>query len=390
MILTGEALRRRNAETISNVVSERAGDLVCASAGHHMEAMLAAYGSGVVRRSHEQGTRLLNVDVGGGTTKLTLVDRGRVLGTAAVHIGGRLLVVDEGRLVRLEPAGHEHAAASGFDLRLGDRVEEADLDAVADAMAEKVLAALAGSDAPAAVRALFLTDPVEGIGQVDGVVFSGGVAEYVYDEEAHDFGDLGRRLGQSLRRMALSGALPGPLLPAAERIRATVLGASEYSVQLSGITSFLPTAETTLPRRNLPVLRPSYVLDEVVSADAVAGAVTRHLAAFGQAGEDDDVALALSWSGPPVYGRVRSFAEGVRRGLAERIAAGRTLYLMLDADLALTLGRVLRDDLGVANDTVILDGLDLRDFDFVDLGRVREPSHTVPVTIKSLVFGGVR
>ena len=35
---------------------------------------------------------------------------------------------------------------------------------------------------------------------------------------------------------------------------------------------------------------------------------------------------------------------------------------------------------------VSLDGIDLRDFDFVDLGRVRYPSNTVPVTIKSLVF----
>ena len=36
VILTGEALRRRNAERIASVVAERAGDLVCATAGHHM------------------------------------------------------------------------------------------------------------------------------------------------------------------------------------------------------------------------------------------------------------------------------------------------------------------------------------------------------------------
>ena len=32
-------------------------------------------------------------------------------------------------------------------------------------------------------------------------------------------------------------------------------------------------------------------------------------------------------------------------------------------------------------------GVTLRDFDYVDLGQVRQPSGTVPVTIKSLVFG---
>jgi ethanolamine utilization protein EutA len=34
----------------------------------------------------------------------------------------------------------------------------------------------------------------------------------------------------------------------------------------------------------------------------------------------------------------------------------------------------------------VLDGITLRDFDYVDLGRIRMPSFTVPVTIKSLVF----
>jgi ethanolamine utilization protein EutA len=34
----------------------------------------------------------------------------------------------------------------------------------------------------------------------------------------------------------------------------------------------------------------------------------------------------------------------------------------------------------------VVDGLMLRDFDYVDIGRVRHPSNTVPVTIKSLIF----
>ena len=60
---------------------------------------------------------------------------------------------------------------------------------------------------------------------------------------------------------------------------------------------------------------------------------------------------------------------------------------MLDGDVARTLGVLLREELGIENDLVVLDGVALRDFDYVDLGRVRQPSGTVPVTIKSLVFG---
>src|ERR1700681_1848287 len=100
VILTGEALRRENAEAIAGLLAEQRGDFVTATAGHHMESMLAAYGSGASRVSYDQASRLLNIDIGGGTTKLAIVEKGNVIATAALHIGGRLHVVDEiGRLV---------------------------------------------------------------------------------------------------------------------------------------------------------------------------------------------------------------------------------------------------------------------------------------------------
>jgi ethanolamine utilization protein EutA len=40
----------------------------------------------------------------------------------------------------------------------------------------------------------------------------------------------------------------------------------------------------------------------------------------------------------------------------------------------------------VTSDILCIDGVMLMDFDYIDLGRVRVPSYTVPVTIKSLVF----
>src|SRR3954471_21814092 len=111
VILTGEALRRDNAQAIAGLLAEQGGDFVTATAGHHMEAMLAAYGSGAARVSSDQRKRILNIDIGGGTTKLALIENGRVVATAAIHIGGRLQVVDEsGRITRLDPAGRHHAA----------------------------------------------------------------------------------------------------------------------------------------------------------------------------------------------------------------------------------------------------------------------------------------
>ena len=387
VILTGEALRRRNAEHIARVVSEQAGDLVRVTAGHHMEAMLAAYGSGAALASHERRGRVLNVDIGGGTTKLALADRGRVVATAALHVGGRLQVVDgAGRIVRLDPAGREHAARCGFAWALGDVATPDQLDQVAAAMAEAVLDAVTATGLPEHVACLLLTEPIADLGGIDGVMFSGGVGEYVYRRESRDFGDLGRRLGAALRERVDAGRLPAPLLPAGERIRATVLGASQYTVQLSGNTSYISAPDELLPRRNVQVVRPHYDLGETVDTTALAAAVERHLAAFDLAGSDADVAVALGWDGMPDYQRLRAFAEGIAAGLRHRVDSGLPLYLIVDSDIALTLGSLLRNELLLNNDLVVLDGLHLHDFDYVDLGRLRQPSNTVPVTIKSLVF----
>ena len=63
----------------------------------------------------------LNVDIGGGTTKLALVLNGVLAQTAAFHVGGRLLVWDESRrITRLEPRATELLAAMGIEVELGD------------------------------------------------------------------------------------------------------------------------------------------------------------------------------------------------------------------------------------------------------------------------------
>ena len=141
-------------------------------------------------------------------------------------------------------------------------------------------------------------------------MFSGGVAEYVYGREEREFGDLGAPLGRALRRRVDDGALPFPLLPAGECIRATALGASEYSVQLSGNTGWISDPDVLLPRRNLQVVKPVLDLGEEVSSAAVAEGIRRHLVAFDAEHSGDDVALALSWTGLPAYGRLHAFAVG--------------------------------------------------------------------------------
>jgi len=386
VILTGEALRRENAQGIAKILSEQGGEFVTATAGHHMEAMLAAYGSGAARVSSDEHKRILNIDIGGGTTKLGLVENGKVIATAAIHIGGRLQVVENGKITRLDPAGKHHAKRAGYSWNRGDTVDTADLQKVADIMADALVAAITVRPMPRDIAHLYLTDPIEDFGRIDGVMFSGGVAEYIYQRETRDFGDMGPRLGRAIHAVIDSKALPWPVLPAGECIRATALGASEYSVQLSGNTSYISSPAMLLPRRNLQVLLPPFSCGETISADELAKAIRNHLTAFDIADAEHEIALALRWTGMPSYQRLAAFAEGIKRGLADRIAKKLPLYIMLDGDVAQTLGHILRDELHVASELLVIDGVVLWDFDYIDLGRIRMPSYTVPVTIKSLVF----
>jgi ethanolamine utilization protein EutA len=391
VILTGAARERDNAELIARRLSEMCGDIVSASAGHHLEARLAAHGSGAAERSAEFGQRYLNIDIGGATTKLAICESGRVTATAALAIGGRLVATDtENRIERLEPAGAAHAAAAGFDWRAGSTASWAERKAVGMLMANTLVAVLTGTLQHDNHTSLWMTCPLPAFDDIDGIIVSGGVGEYVYGRENRSFGDLGLALGRALAVRIDEGALPWPLMPAAECIRATVLGASSYSVQLSGRTGCISNPSRLLPRRNLPVLQPAVETAGAIDVEAVSNAIAGSFQAhdMGRDGLElsGDVVLALIWQGEPEHARLAALAQGVKRGFNARLRAGLALYVIVDADIAGSLGALLRDEAEISNDLIVLDGIALADLDYVDLGRIRLPSETVPVTIKTLVF----
>jgi ethanolamine utilization protein EutA len=387
VILTGEALRRENAQAIAAVLADQGGEFVCATAGHHMESMLAVYGSGAARRSYDGSSRILNIDIGGGTSKLGLVENGALQATAAVHLGGRLLVVDEaGRITRLDPAGRAHALRAGFDWQVGSMAQPQQLTQLAESMADALLRILKAQFTDSDVEQLLLTDPLPPLERLDGIMFSGGVGEYVYGREPRDFGDLGKRFGEAIRARLAAGALPWPLLEAGECIRATVLGASEYSVQLSGNTTFISEPGALLPRKNLQVVPLGLELDEQIDAAQVTQALVRSFTQHDLIEGAQDNAVSLRWSGAPTYQRLAALAQGLLAALPRTLQDARPMYFIVDGDIALTLGHLIKEDSRVTGEVLVIDGITLWGFDFVDLGRIRMPSMTVPVSIKSLVF----
>jgi ethanolamine utilization protein EutA len=225
------------------------------------------------------------------------------------------------------------------------------------------------------------------VGGIAGAMFSGGVSEYVYGREERDFGDLGRRFGEAIGERLAARRFAFPLLPAGECIRATALGASEYTVQLSGNTVYISSPRDLLPRKNLQVIQPALPEGDAIDPEAVTAAIRRRFRDFDIVEGDGEVALAFRWCGEPAYARLAGLARGILGALPRTLAADKPLFVILDADVAQTLGALLKDELGVASEVLVIDGISLWDFDYIDLGRVRMPSFTVPVTIKSLVFG---
>jgi len=371
LITTGEAALRENARAVAELFSREAGKFVVATAGPNLESLLAANGSGAGELSGSLDGSLLNIDVGGGTTKFAICVQGEVRATAAIHLGARLLAWDaDGRLTRLEDAGRRLARAAGLDTLppLGGRLVPHDLDRLAAYMAGVVLQIAQGERE----IDLWITEPLGPSLPFRRIVISGGVGEYVYGREPRDFGDLGPRLADSLRHRAVE--LGMELLEAREAIRATCIGASQYTVQLSGDTIFLSDHDI-LPLRSLPVLSLRRVAH---SAPEIAGAVRRGLARLdldGASDRDGRFALALQWCHGADYAALRELCAGIMAALPE-----------VNADVAGLVGALMQREFGVGGAIVCIDQVSLREFDYIDIGRPLPDQGVVPVVVKSLIF----
>jgi ethanolamine utilization protein EutA len=385
LILTGVAVRRRNARKIGDLFARQAGKMVAVSAGDSLETVMAAHGSGAAARSIRDKITVMNVDVGGGTSKIAICVDGRVTDLTALDVGARLVCVDAaGCIVRVEEAGRRLGAELGIGLDLGTQLTPENARALAAGMADRLFEAMGGGAPAAGGGALLRLDPLAARPAVDTVTFSGGVSEYIYDREAQTYGDLGVLLAQEIRARVERW---GPTLERGnEGIRATVIGASQYTTQVSGSTIFVSPFET-LPLRNLPVIAPVFTLDaeEIDSKDVAAAikAVLRRLD-LDQAGTG--VAVFVPWRGSATFQRLDAFCQGVVDGLAAILADGHPLVLAGDGDVGGLMGIHLREEMQIGNAIVSVDGLELKEFDYIDIGAMLPNSGAVPVVIKSLIF----
>jgi ethanolamine utilization protein EutA len=392
MVITGEALKKANAENIARMMADWSGRFVCVSAGPMHEGLLAAHGSGSVALSGAAGGTVLNVDIGGGTTKISVVTDGVITHIESVSVGARLVAfdgdADAAAIIRWEQPAAVLARQLGIDGGLGRPMPAGDRRRMASLMADVLLDIVTGGGDHADLRERLLvaTDekkipPVAGI---DHIVFSGGVSEYLEPDAAPRRDDLGYLLAAALRQRLAAAGLEARVRPAAQRIRATVLGASQFSVQASGQTVYVSDAGM-LPVRGLRAVE----IDArgAVTEDSVRASL-RRLDLGAWAG---DLAAVVRLDVPTSHAVLFRVASVLSRVAAESPApaqadADAPLFIVLRADVARALGRILKEEVGWPGPVVVVDGIEVSSLDHLDIGVPLGYTGALPVTVTSLQF----
>jgi len=364
VIITGETSRKENAREVLRVLSSFAGDFVVATAGPDLESVLSAKGAGAADYSRDTGKMVLHMDIGGGTSNLSLIREGRIVATGCLNVGGRLIKRDEtGRITYVSPV------LSGLTpLQPGD-IPNSQQIRVVTALLVQALEMAAGLRERSGLLDKLLTRETTGVwlppeGPVV-VSFSGGVADCI--ENAHaplTFGDIGPELGQAIRQSQLC---QGEYILGQETIRATVIGAGCHSAQLSGSTVFY--RQVAFPMKNLPAA----VLDSREQEDP--GRIAEKIAGM----DSPRVVLALPGYEAPSYGQVRRLAETIAKAVGDR-----EVLVCLRSDMAKALGHALCLLLPTDRPCLCIDRVALQEGSYLDIGAPVGPA--LPVVVKTLIL----
>lgn len=200
IIITGESAKTRNARPAVMALSRSLGDFVVASAGPHLESVIAGHGAGAQTLSEQRLCRVLNIDIGGGTANYALFDAGKISGTACLNVGGRLLETDsQGRVVYAHKPGQmivDECFGAGTDAR---SLTGAQLVQVTRRMAELIVEVIDGTLSPLA-QALMQTGLLPAGVTPEIITLSGGVGECYRHQPADPFcfADIGPLLATAL------------------------------------------------------------------------------------------------------------------------------------------------------------------------------------------------
>lgn len=385
VIITGESARKENAENIVSTLSGMAGEFVVSAAGPDMESEIAGKGSGACQSSKDGHCRIVNLDIGGGTTNAVLFNRGRTVMTGCMDVGGRLIRVSEnGTVTGYSEAAKLVADAVGAPLFEGMRDTEA-LYGITERMAS-LIAEMIGLKERSILFDRLRTpnsSPFDISASPDAVCYSGGVADAVKGvysfSDPFRFGDIGILLGSAIREDPYLKSVDQ--VEADNTISATVIGAGSYTTTVSGST--ISTEASLLPLKNLVVYRTTENEQEQLfegDGSEFGKNLKRHISLNGP-----DAAVALRGLPDPSYMQVKKIATAIAGAADDCIPHDRPLILVFENDMAKVFGMCFKN----VSDRELLsiDGISVQSADHIDIGRPIVKGLVVPVVVKTLLFG---
>lgn len=375
IIITGETAKKENASEIIHSLADYAGDFVVATAGPDLESVIAGKGSGAEALSKRLHACIANIDIGGGTTNIAYFDRGKCIGTACINVGGRLFEVDpmSHRLTYISPPAQKlmnycnpntSPTQSGYELDVIQTCLRSMVDCIERVIFQEPLLP---QDRP-----LVMTNLLPNV-KIDGVVFSGGVAKYIYLPGIKEWwihGDVGPLLAEDFHRSRIYSSLP--VHEGSETIHATVLGAGAHTVNVSGST--ITVSEHALPLRNVPAVFPELELGRL---SWLKSAENYNDSLY------NTVALIVPTLPNTDFLTILSLAETLASELP--LIKGEPKVIIAQQDIAKVLGQTLQRLLPIIP-LVCLDGIELAFGDFLDIAKPLPYQDAVPVIVKTLVF----
>lgn len=385
VIITGETLKRANAKEVAESIAALSGRFVVTTAGPHLESVLAGKGSGAAELSTRTGKLVANVDIGGGTSNLCFFDDGTVLDTACLDLGGRGIRIENHKIAQIFPGTKRILEAESIRLSVGDSVDSSSvrerIENLADVMARLLAEALLLLPESPTLRKVVTNRLITCDRIPEIVTLSGGVADLLGNlpEDPFRYGDIGAFLGASIAR---NGAIRERLdRHTKETLRATVIGAGNESLTLSGGTVFYQ--KIAFPLRDLPVV--SLPMDGA-NPEAYGEAIGR---AWERIREDGETTAAFASEGlsAPTYEEICRLADAAAKAARQKDPSGSQTWVFVFAtDMGKAFGQAFRRRMPPKTSILAMDSVRCGDEDRIDCGDPIGRGDVIPVVVKTLLF----
>ena len=385
VIITGETARKDNSSSVLQAMSGYAGDFVVATAGPDLESIIAGKGAGAQKYSNEYHTTVANLDIGGGTTNIAVFNDNDLLDTACFDIGGRLVRVNTQtkKITYIAPKLRTIIQKEQWEIEEGMTASKERLAPILQTLVAVLENSVGVGEKNPYYELLITNKGLKMEKEIDCLSFSGGVADCIKSEEAEMFkyGDIGLLLGQEIFASQLFELKK--IIPSVETIRATVVGAGSHTTKVSGST--ITYQPDTLPIKNSPVCKLSK-LDEEKNRTELAIIIKEKSTWYTTDNEKQLITLGLKGRKNPTFHDITDLAQAIVSGLENQIKQNIPLLIIVQEDNAKALGQSLFGYLPSGYPFVCLDGIQVENGDYVDVGRPIVHGSVLPVVVKTLVF----